>query len=118
MKEEFSDHPYISFETENNEVPPERYFVNFKNVKGLRLINDESGEKKEKKGFLGKVGGFFSGLGKDIKSGYKKVEEKVKKIEVKKGIQNTYDKSKQLAKDTGIFFSDKAKQIKVRKFKI
>ena len=47
MKEEFSDHPYISFETENNEVPPERYFVNFKNVKGLRLINDESGEKKE-----------------------------------------------------------------------
>lgn len=82
--------------------------------------NDESNinhidkdEKKEKKGFLGKVGGFFSGLGKDISSGYKKVEEKVKKVEIKKGFQNTYDKTKQLAKETGIFFSNKAQQIKV-----
>ncbi|MBS1550974.1 MAG: hypothetical protein JST15_02760 [Bacteroidetes bacterium] len=47
MKEEFSDHPFISFETDNKEIPPERYFVNFKNVKGLRLISDASGEKKE-----------------------------------------------------------------------
>lgn len=104
-------------ERPDNETAREFIFSNSSNEESnINEIDKE--EKKEKKGFLGKVGGFFSGLGKDIKSGYKKVEEKVKKIEVKKGIQNTYDKSKQLAKDTGIFFSDKAKQIKVRKFEI
>lgn len=47
MKEEFSDHPYISFEFESNDIPPEKYIVNFKNVKGLRLVQDETGENKE-----------------------------------------------------------------------
>lgn len=47
MKEEFSDHPYISFEYEGEYLPPERYFVYYKNVKGLRLTGNGSKEKKE-----------------------------------------------------------------------
>lgn len=47
MKEEFSCHPYISFDYEGEQVPPERYFVYFKNIKGLRLVNNPAGDKKE-----------------------------------------------------------------------
>jgi len=47
MKEEFSEHPYIRFEYEGIELPPERYFVYFKNIKGLRLISNNDSEKKE-----------------------------------------------------------------------
>lgn len=47
MKEEFSEHPFISFEYEGDELPPERYFVYFRNMKGLRLIQNAGEEKKE-----------------------------------------------------------------------
>jgi len=47
MKEEFSNHPLISFEYEGEDLPPERYFVTFKNIKGLRLA--ESEQQKDKK---------------------------------------------------------------------
>ena len=47
MKEEFSEHPHIRFEYEGDDVPPERYFVYYKKVKGLRLFTDPAGEKKE-----------------------------------------------------------------------
>jgi len=47
MKEEFSNHPFISFEYEGENIPPERYFVYFKNIKGIRLVQDKSGDKKE-----------------------------------------------------------------------
>jgi ubiquitin-protein ligase len=46
MKEEFSDHPYISFEYEGEELPPERYFVCFRNIKGLKLIESETNGKE------------------------------------------------------------------------
>lgn len=49
MKEEFSDHPYISYEFEGNDIPPEKYFVSYKNVKGLRLFKDEKTDSKELK---------------------------------------------------------------------
>lgn len=101
-------------ERPDNDTACEFIFSSSNEESNINHINNN--EKKEKKGFLGKVGGFFSGLGKDISSGYKKVEEKVKKVEIKKGLQNTYDKSKQLAKETGIFFSNKAQQIKVSHF--
>lgn len=47
MKEEFSEHPYISFEYEGEDLPPEKYFVYYRNMKGLRLIRNEGQEKKE-----------------------------------------------------------------------
>ncbi len=47
MKEEFSDHPYIRFEYEGDFLPPERYYIFFKNVKGLRLTESPSKDKKE-----------------------------------------------------------------------
>ena len=47
MKEEFSSHPYVSFEYEGDELPPERYFVYFRNIKGLRLSENSSNDKKE-----------------------------------------------------------------------
>ncbi|MEO8447835.1 MAG: hypothetical protein ABI528_10090 [bacterium] len=47
MKEEFSNHPYISFEYDTEILPPERYTVIFKNVKGLRVTQNSSKEKKE-----------------------------------------------------------------------
>ncbi len=47
MKEEFSSHPYISFEYNSDELPPERYYVSFKNLKGLRLKENGAGGKKE-----------------------------------------------------------------------
>ncbi|MEO6693768.1 MAG: hypothetical protein ABIY50_13525 [Ignavibacteria bacterium] len=47
MKEEFSNHPYISFEYEGDNIPPERYFVYFKNIKGIRIVQNTSGESKE-----------------------------------------------------------------------
>ncbi len=47
MKEEFSSHPYISFEYEGDQLPPERYFVYFKNIKGLKLSDNPSSDKKE-----------------------------------------------------------------------
>lgn len=47
MKEEFSFHPYISFDFEGEVVPPERYFVFYKNIKGLRLMQEEGSENKE-----------------------------------------------------------------------
>jgi ubiquitin-protein ligase len=45
MKEEFSNHPYISFTHDENELPPQRYIVNFRSIKGLRLVQHE--DKKE-----------------------------------------------------------------------
>lgn len=47
MKEEFSNHPYVSFEFFGDDLPPERYFVNIKNVKGLKLTENSSNNKKE-----------------------------------------------------------------------
>lgn len=47
MKEEFSEHPYISFEYEGDELPPERYFVYFRKMKGLRLLQNAGEDKKE-----------------------------------------------------------------------
>lgn len=47
MKEEFSNHPFISFEYDLEELPPERYVIHFKNIKGLRLTENSSKEKKE-----------------------------------------------------------------------
>ncbi|MDZ4712336.1 MAG: hypothetical protein SGI89_08405 [bacterium] len=47
MKEEFSNHPYIRFEYDTEILPPERYTVIFKNVKGLRVTQNSSSEKKE-----------------------------------------------------------------------
>lgn len=47
MKEEFSDHPYISFEYDPEQLPPERYIVHFKNLKGLRLTSNSGKENKE-----------------------------------------------------------------------
>jgi hypothetical protein len=47
MKEEFSDHPYIYFEYDSESLPPERYIVHFNNIKGLRLINNQSNNSKE-----------------------------------------------------------------------
>lgn len=47
MKEEFSNHPFISFEYDEESIPPERYFVHFKNIKGIRLMNNQPGDKKE-----------------------------------------------------------------------
>lgn len=49
MKEEFSNHPFISYEYEGDDIPPEKYIIHFKNVKGLMLTTDESGENKELK---------------------------------------------------------------------
>jgi hypothetical protein len=47
MKEEFSNHPFISFEYEEENIPPERYYVYFKNVRGIRLVQNPSGNNKE-----------------------------------------------------------------------
>lgn len=47
MKEEFSFHPYISFEFDSDVMPPEKYIVHFKNVKGLRLTQNPENESKE-----------------------------------------------------------------------
>lgn len=47
MKEEFSNHPNINFEFEGEFLPPERYYITFKNVKGLRLAGNGTKEKKE-----------------------------------------------------------------------
>jgi len=47
MKEEFSNHPFISFKYDEENLPPERYYVYFNNIKGIRLIKDQSGNKKE-----------------------------------------------------------------------
>lgn len=47
MKEEFTDHPFIKFETEGDEIPPERYFVYYKNIKGIKLVKGSTGDKKE-----------------------------------------------------------------------
>ncbi|MFZ1319918.1 MAG: ubiquitin-conjugating enzyme E2 [Ignavibacteria bacterium] len=46
MKEEFSNHPYISFEYDSEMLPPDRYVVTFRNVKGLKLA-EASAERKE-----------------------------------------------------------------------
>lgn len=46
MKEEFSNHPYISFEYDSEMLPPDRYVVIFRNVKGLKLA-EASAERKE-----------------------------------------------------------------------
>ncbi len=47
MKEEFSDHPYIYFESDDESLPPEKYIVYFKNMKGLRLITNPASSEKE-----------------------------------------------------------------------
>jgi hypothetical protein len=47
MKQEFSEHPHISFEFEGNEIPPEKYIVTFSKVKGLRLKHAEGSENRE-----------------------------------------------------------------------
>lgn len=47
MKEEFSNHPYIRFEYEKEFLPPERYYIFFSNVKGLRLTENAEKNKKE-----------------------------------------------------------------------
>ncbi|MDQ3194473.1 MAG: hypothetical protein M3P82_05680 [Bacteroidota bacterium] len=47
MKEEFSNHPYISFKFEVEQLPPERYNVHFKNIKGLRITENSAKEQKE-----------------------------------------------------------------------
>lgn len=47
MKEEFSEHPYIRFEYSEDQIPPEKYFVSFKNLKGVKLKENELNEKKE-----------------------------------------------------------------------
>ncbi|MBS1518708.1 MAG: hypothetical protein JSS91_11530 [Bacteroidetes bacterium] len=46
MKEEFSNHPFISFEYDPESLPPDRYVVTFKNVKGLKLSDSGSGQKE------------------------------------------------------------------------
>jgi len=46
MKEEFSNHPFISFEFDPESLPPDRYVVKFSNVKGLKL-SDNSADRKE-----------------------------------------------------------------------
>ncbi len=38
MKEEFSNHPFVSFVYDENDLPPQRYIVTIKNIKGLRLL--------------------------------------------------------------------------------
>ncbi|MBK8552333.1 MAG: hypothetical protein IPL53_15200 [Ignavibacteria bacterium] len=47
MKEEFSNHPYVSFEYEGEDLPPEKYFVKIKNIKGLKLTDNAKEDKKE-----------------------------------------------------------------------
>mgnify|MGYP003945696765 FL=1 len=47
MKEEFSSHPYINFEYDGDDLPPERYFVIFKSIKGLKLTESKTADKKE-----------------------------------------------------------------------
>lgn len=46
MKEEFSNHPFISFEYDPEMLPPDRYLVKFNNVKGLKL-SEAAAERKE-----------------------------------------------------------------------
>lgn len=47
MKEEFSNHPFISFEYESEPLPPEKYTVTFRNIKGLKLTENVTKDKKE-----------------------------------------------------------------------
>ncbi|HQY20952.1 MAG TPA: ubiquitin-conjugating enzyme E2 [Ignavibacteria bacterium] len=46
MKEEFSNHPFISFEYDSEMLPPDRYVVTYRHVKGLKLA-EASAERKE-----------------------------------------------------------------------
>jgi len=80
-------------------------------------IGEKKEEKKEeKKGFFGKVGGFFSGVAVDAKKQYKKVEDKVSKIEFKEGFKKTGQKTVMYAKDAGSYISTKATQVKNSEF--
>lgn len=48
LKSEFTNHPYISIEYDVEEGSlPERYFVNFKNIKGIKLAKDSTPENKK-----------------------------------------------------------------------
>lgn len=47
MKEEFSNHPFISFSYDENELPPQRYVVEYRGIKGLKLIKNEELDRKE-----------------------------------------------------------------------
>lgn len=76
--------------------------------------SNSNNEIKEKKNFLGKVGGFFSDAGKKIKQTATEVSTKVKQIEIKDKLKQTGQKTVQLAKDGGNFIADKTKQAYVK----
>jgi ubiquitin-protein ligase len=47
LRSEFTNHPFISFEYNSNEgLLPERYFVNFNNIKGIKLAKDSTPDNK------------------------------------------------------------------------
>ena len=83
-----------------------------------QIISEVKEEKlnNSNKGFMGKVVGLFSGLAKDFKTQYKKVEEKVSKMEIKEKLKETGEKTIVLAKKTGVYISDKASKIKNSEF--
>ncbi len=48
LKLEFTNHPFISIEYDTEEgFVPERYFVSFKNIKGIKLAKDSTPENKK-----------------------------------------------------------------------
>lgn len=87
-----------------------------------RVVNENNYEqpgvevKKEKKGFFGKVGSFFNKAADETKKTYKKVEEKVSKMEIKKKLKETGEKTVVLAKEGGHYIADKATQVKNSEF--
>ena len=91
-------------------------YTNFNNNEQNNYAEPGKEEKKVKKGFFGKVGSFFNKAADETKKTYKKVEEKVSKMEIKKKLKETGQKTVVLAKEGGTYIADKATQVKNSEF--
>ena len=77
--------------------------------------NSIQSEKKEQKGFLGKVEGFFNKAKNKVEDTVKKVGDKIKDMEIGDKIKTTGAKTIEVVKTTGTYVVEKGKEAYVFK---